>query len=76
MIIYVSDFGNDIREITDYLNKHGYYPDNAAVVSYMWQKFSDNCYCAGWLGINEKLLEEFLTYISKQFMNTYLVRKV
>ena len=76
MTLYYSEFNEDIRVITDFLNKHGFYPDDASVVSHLWQEFSTEAYCAGWLIIRDDLLLEFLQYIQDNIMNTWLVRKI
>ena len=76
MIINVSEFGKDIKIITDYLNEQGFYPDDAYVVDYMWKSFSTECYCAGWLMVEEHTLKEFLEYIVNTFNNTYLMRRL
>ena len=75
MVIHYSEYGNDIRIITDYLNEQGFYPDNAEVVNYLWKTFSDDLYFAGWIKVDEHTLREFVEYL-QQFKGTYLVKEL
>lgn len=61
-MIYYSEMENDIREITDYANKHGYYFDSPKEVSCLWERFS-NYYWEPWLGHDEGTLEKFIDWL-------------
>ncbi len=74
--IYYSEFGSDIRKITDYLNEHGYYPDSAHTVSILWERFSDELYFAGWIRVEEYTLQSFIDYVEKYISNTDIVRRL
>lgn len=58
------DHPEDMRKILEYLNKNGKLNVSNKVVENLYREFSDR-YAAGWLCIDEELLEEFADYISK-----------
>ena len=63
-VIYISRFGNDVRTITDYINKEGMYPSTAKTVSDLYSMFSEECYSAGWMTPSENILKKFLEWLT------------
>ena len=61
-MIYLSKFGDDIKLITDYLNRNGVYPSDAKEVHDLYSIFSEECYSAGWMYIDEDILEKFTAW--------------
>lgn len=62
-VMYISNWGNDIRIITDYLNENGIYPTDAKVVADAYGDFCGEVYSAGWLIISESTLKKFVEWI-------------
>ena len=68
--VYVSKFGDDIRLITEHLNAEGLYPTNAKVVHDLYSMYSEECYSAGWLYVDEYVLERFTLWL-KEFLKKH-----
>ena len=49
----------DMKLILDYLNAHGKILVNESTIEDLYYGFSDEKYCASWMGVNNRLLEEF-----------------
>ena len=69
-MIYISKFGADIKLLTDYLNTEGIYPESAKEVQELYSVFSEDCYSAGWMYIDENILEKFTAWVI-DFCNKY-----
>lgn len=53
------DYPEDMKLILDYLNNHGEILVGELTIESLYRDFSDEKYCAGWMGVNEQMLEEF-----------------
>ena len=49
----------DMKLILDYLNAHGKILVHESTIEDLYYDFSDEKYCARWMGVNEQMLEEF-----------------
>ena len=52
-------YPEDMKLILDYLNSHGKILVKESVIESLYYEFSDREYDAGWMGVNEQMLEEF-----------------
>jgi len=57
------DYPDDMELILNYLNERGKLNVSENRVESLYRKFSTNCYCAGWMGVND-VLEEFAEWLS------------
>lgn len=53
------DYPEDMKLILDYLNEHGEILVGELCIESLYRDFSDEKYCASWMGVNEQMLEEF-----------------
>ena len=71
MRVYIKNEANDFEypeemaKILNHLNANGKLLVSAKTVENLYRDFSDELYCAGWMGINQKLLEEFADWLEK-----------
>lgn len=52
-------YPEDMKMILDYLNEHGKILVSDSDIENLYYDFSDEKYCASWMGVNEQMLEEF-----------------
>lgn len=52
-------FPDDMEKILNYLYKHGEILVNDSTIESLYFDFSYEKYDAGWMGVNEQILEEF-----------------
>lgn len=71
MKIYLNRFDNDIKEITDYLNENGIYPDSPETTCKLYKAYSDSHY-AQWLAFNDEELEKFVNWIRDDYYYRHL----
>ena len=53
------DYPEDMKLILDYLNEHGEILVGEFFIESLYRDFSDEKYCASWMGVNDQMLEEF-----------------
>ena len=53
------EYPEDMKLILDYLNEHGEILTGELVIEKLYRDFSDEKYCASWMGVNTQMLEEF-----------------
>ena len=53
------DYPNDMKMILDYLNEHGEILVGELRIENLYYEFSNKKYEAGWLKVDEQMLEEF-----------------
>lgn len=58
------DYPEDMSKILDYLNKNGQLNVQPNTVEALYREFSDR-YSAGWMCVNDDLLEEFANWLSE-----------
>ena len=59
-------YGDDILIIKLFLAKKGVYIDESWAIQELWEDFSDEVYCAGWLTVQEDFLQEFYEWLYKE----------
>lgn len=64
--VYQYDFPEDMEMILDYLNKHGIVVVGGSIIEILYRKFSDECYCAGWMCVDNHILEEFEEWLNNR----------
>lgn len=60
------DYPEQMEKILDYLNANGVLACSEKTVERMYREFSDEKYCAGWMSVDEELLEEFADWLADQ----------
>lgn len=53
------EYPDEMEKILTYLNERGKIKVSAFTIERLYRDFSDECYCAGWMGVNEHVLAEF-----------------
>lgn len=61
----VYDYPEEMVKILDYLNAHGKLQVSGETVERLYRDFSDDIYCAGWMGVNDQCLGEFADWLAK-----------
>ena len=51
-------YPDEMIKILDYLNKHGKILVEPSTIESLYFRFSDERYCAGWMIVDQELLEE------------------
>lgn len=60
---YNFTYPDEMKLIIDYLNEHGKIMVSESTIESLYYDFSDERYCAGWIGVNDDTLEEFARYL-------------
>lgn len=58
-------YPNEMRLILDYLNAHGKILVKDSTIEDLYYDFSDERYCAGWMCVDEQILEEFEDWLNE-----------
>ena len=58
-------YPEDMRLILDYLNAHGKILVKDSTIEDLYYDFSDEKYCAGWMCVNDEILEEFEDWLNE-----------
>ena len=58
-------YPEDMRKILAYLNEHGILQIQPNTVEELYGDFSESVYCAGWMGVDDRMLEEFADWLSE-----------
>ena len=53
------NYPEDMKNIIDYLNEHGKILVSNYTIENLYCEFSDERYCAGWMSVDDEILEEF-----------------
>lgn len=62
------DFPEDMKEILCYLRENGTIYVDEKTIEKLYYEFSDDQYAAGWMCVDEKLLDEFANWLEgKEF---------
>lgn len=59
------EYPEDMKLILDYLNEHGEILTGELVIEDLYREFSDEVYCAGWMEVDERRLEEFEDWLER-----------
>ena len=62
---YNYDYPEDMKKILDYLNDHGKILVSGRCIEMLYREFSDEHYCAGWMIVDERTLEEFEDWLER-----------
>ena len=57
-------YPEEMKLILDYLNAHGKILVKDSTIEDLYYDFSDEKYCAGWMCVNEQMLEEFEDWLN------------
>lgn len=60
------EFPEDMEKILTYLNDIGKLHINNKMVEMYYREFCEEYYCAGWLKLDDEILEEFAQYLSEK----------
>lgn len=52
-------YPDEMERILTYLDERGKINVNASTIESLYRDFSDERYCAGWMGVDEDVLAEF-----------------
>lgn len=58
-------YPEDMRKILAYLNEHGILQIQPNTVEELYGDFSESVYCAGWMGVDDRMLEAFADWLSE-----------
>lgn len=58
-------YPGEMAKILAYLNEHGTIQVSEETVERLYFCFSDRVYCAGWMTVNDSILEEFSEWLSE-----------
>lgn len=59
------DYPDDMKRILDYLNEHGTLLVKPLTIEKLYYDFSEDRYCASWMGVNDNVLEEFANWLDE-----------
>lgn len=62
-IEYPYEYPEDMKLILDYLNAHGKILVTNRIIEILYREFSYDMYCAGWMSVDEDILEEFAEWL-------------
>lgn len=57
-------YPDDMEKILNYLTKHGEILVNDSTIESLYYDFSYEEYAAGWMGVDEQMLEEFEDWLN------------
>ena len=57
-------YPEDMEKILDYLNSHGKILVKESTIEDLYYDFSDENYSAGWMGVNDEVLEHFEDWLN------------
>lgn len=57
-------YPDDMEKILNYLSKHGEILVNDSTIESLYYDFSYDKYCAGWMSVDEQMLEEFEDWLN------------
>lgn len=63
---YYIQHPEDVKKIREYLAKIGTLEATDAEIDDYWSQYSDEKFCAGWMGVNEDLLDGFADWLESQ----------
>lgn len=58
-------YPEDVKKIMDYLEKHGEIHVSVDTIVNLYYTFSDDEYCAGWIGVDEDTLRHFAEWLDE-----------
>ena len=61
----------DVKKIREYLAKIGTLEATDAEIGDYWGLYSDEKFCAGWMGVNEDLLDMFADWLESQLLKEF-----
>ena len=59
-------YPDDVKKIREYLAKIGNLDAADEEIDNYWSQYSDEKFCAGWMGVNENLLDGFADWLESQ----------
>lgn len=58
-------YPEEMKLILDYLNSHGQILVEESTIEDLYYDFSEEKYCASWMGVNDRLLGEFEDWLTE-----------
>lgn len=62
---YDYEYPDEMEEILRYLSENGKVNVSNKRIESLYRDFSDDIFCAGWIGVSEENLELFADYLSE-----------
>lgn len=59
-------YPEDMEKILTYLREHGEVKVSDKTIEQFYEDFSDEEYCAGWMVVDDQMLEEFADWLNKK----------
>ena len=59
-------YPDEMKHILDYLNERGKILVKASTIESLYYEFSEERYCASWVCIDERMLEEFEEWLTEK----------
>lgn len=63
---YCIQYPEDVKKIREYLEKIGELEATDAEIDNYWSLYSEERFCAGWMDVNEDLLDMFADWLESQ----------
>lgn len=67
-VLFTSFIDDDILKIKLFLATKGVYIDKSWAVKELWEDFSSEVYFAGWMIVDNVILQEFYKWLHKEIM--------
>lgn len=58
-------YAEDMNKILSYLTKNGTINVKESTVERLYEMFSNDIYCASWMGARDEIIEEFAEWLSE-----------
>ena len=69
---YDFKYPDDMREIINYLKRHGEINVNFMKLEELYEDFSDDVYCTQWMTVSDETLRRFAEYLADIEVKYYL----
>ena len=63
---YDFDYPDDMEVIMGYLATHGMLNADAKEVEKLYREYSEDSWCAGWMNVDENILENFADWLEEK----------
>ena len=58
-------YEEELEKIWVYINRKGTPHFKKDFLAYLWREYSDECWCAGFISVDEDRLKEFVDWLAK-----------
>lgn len=59
-------YPDDMKRIVNYLKQHGDVFVGDVIIEIMYEQFSEEVYCAGWMEVTDEILKEFEAWLNER----------